>query len=486
MYSEEKKVFWSALLSRVFVIFLSFLSNELITGHDPDVFRTPAASEEFTVFDNIVHRILEGLLRWDAQYFIHIARYGYTYEKSLAFFPLFPFMIKVVSAVVYFCFSSVLNYSSVTLLCAVLLNVYFFVKAANTLYRLTLNVFNDKQLAYKSAILFTINPASIFFTAPYSESSFAFFTFTALLLGNENKLNESSIFTGLSIATRSNGILNIGFILYRHLKYILPKYKNSLRLLVLHSVLLIVRIHVACASFVMFQVYCYFKFCFLYIDSFTQNVIAYGEENDLVIAGQSISPWCKSTIPVPYSYIQDHYWQVGFLKYYEWKQLPNFLLATPVVCIIIYNSYKYLKDNRKCIFSLGLKNKYFKSSNDNKQFEYTVHVFLLTVFCVLCIHVQVTTRMVSSSSPVLYWIVARTFKSKHKSKSVLLERQLQKLSAKNSKMYESENAENMYSLFKTFVLTDSCENCQQRFIKLYFITYLILGTVLFSNYYPWT
>lgn len=487
MYSLEEKVFWSALLSRIFVIFLSFLSNEFIPDHDPEVFRTPAASENFTVFDNVVHRIFGGLLRWDAQYFIHIARYGYTYEKSLAFFPLFPFITKVLSAIVYYFVSSVLNYSSVTLLCAVLLNVYFFVKAAGALYRLTLNIFNDQHLAYKSAILFTINPASIFFTAPYSESSFAFFTFTALLLGTENKLNESSIFTGLSIATRSNGILNIGFIVYRHLKYVLPQYKNSVRGFLLHFVLLIVRILVSCASFVMFQVYGYFKFCFLYSsDDFAENVIAYGEENDFVIAGRGVSPWCRSAIPVPYLYIQKYYWQVGFLKYYEWKQLPNFLLATPLVCIIIYNSCKYLKENIRSICSLGLRNKYFRNSSDSRQFEYIVHVLSLTIFCVFCIHVQVTTRMVLSSSPVLYWIVARAFKSRQKSKFMPLEKQLYKVSATNKKVYEIESAENMNSLFKTFMLTGSCENSQQKFVKLYFIMYVIIGTGLFSNYYPWT
>lgn len=71
---------------------------------------------------------------------------------------------------------------SVVLVAGVLLNVLFFVKAAESLHAWTLAVAGGryKQYAFMAAVAFCFNPASVFFTACYSESLFAFLTFSGL------------------------------------------------------------------------------------------------------------------------------------------------------------------------------------------------------------------------------------------------------------------------------------------------------------------
>jgi hypothetical protein len=32
-------------------------------------------------------------------------------------------------------------------------------------------------------------------------------------------------------------------------------------------------------------------------------------------------PWCSKLLPSAYGYVQDVYWNVGFLRYYEWNQV---------------------------------------------------------------------------------------------------------------------------------------------------------------------
>lgn len=80
-------------------------------------------------------------------------------------------------------------------------------------------------------------------------------------------------------------------------------------------------------------------------------------------------PWCSWRIPFSYSYIQSHYWNVGFLKYFEVKQIPNFILALPMVVLCVMAVWEFIGDNSNylAVKTLGLwqpaKN---KSSNESK------------------------------------------------------------------------------------------------------------------------
>ncbi|KAL3280983.1 hypothetical protein HHI36_004208 [Cryptolaemus montrouzieri] len=88
--------------------------------------------------------------------------------------------------------------------------------------------------------------------------------------------------------------------------------------------------------FDLFQIYCYKLFCTDFMSNIPYHVETFGIENNLVMFGKFSKynqSWCNDKLPLAYSYVQNKYWNVGFLKYYQLKQIPNFLLAAPILGI---------------------------------------------------------------------------------------------------------------------------------------------------------
>ena len=132
-----------------------------------------------------------------------------------------------------------INFFSLIKISAVILSNLFFIIALDQLYELSRKVLKDEYLgnskhfhaiktvqiiftlsAYKSALFFAINPASIFFSAPYSESLNAMLTFSALSRFTKGFSAKSCIAVSLASATRANSILNAGFVVYHSLKIV--------------------------------------------------------------------------------------------------------------------------------------------------------------------------------------------------------------------------------------------------------------------------
>ena len=170
--------------------------------------------------DNFVYYLTEGLTRWDGQYFLHIANNGYSYENTLAFFPLFPVTVRAVADVIYWMQIDygLIHFSSALRLSAVLLNGACFTTAAVALYELSRKVLKDEFLAYKAALYFCINPASVFFSAAYSEALHCAISFFAMLKVEKAFSIKMGLLLGASTAVRANAILNLGFPLYKSLK----------------------------------------------------------------------------------------------------------------------------------------------------------------------------------------------------------------------------------------------------------------------------
>ena len=213
------------------------------------------------------------------------------------------------------------------LLSGALINFVAFPLAAFALYLLTQDLSENVTFSRLVTFLFCLNPASVFMSAVYSETLFALFTFSTLLALTRGSSWLSTMFIALATATRSNGVVLCGFLAYHsleHLWKILFKTTKS-RQEVFYRVVLKLFVSglqgaVALAPFILFQYYGYMLYC-------------KGKDSD--------PEWCDWKVPIPYSYIQDRYWNVGVLRYFEFKQVPNFLLATPVVILSILAMAKY-------------------------------------------------------------------------------------------------------------------------------------------------
>lgn len=78
-----------------------FLFNYFIPDHQADAFRSPLIASEkkqWSTLDVVVQKFFEGFTRWDSQYFLHVAQFGYTYEHMTAFFPGYPIISGTVAA----------------------------------------------------------------------------------------------------------------------------------------------------------------------------------------------------------------------------------------------------------------------------------------------------------------------------------------------------------------------------------------------------
>lgn len=352
------EVAYLAIKSRILVLILCFISVSL---------RPP--------FDRSGQAGILGLGNWDGVHFSAVALRGYSYSPhSYAFFPLMPVMMRTVGSI----FSVTgIPFEYAISLAGVLISNLAFVGAAVALYNLTLRLFQSEQIAKYSAILFCFTPASIFMSAVYTESLYALFSFTGLLLFERNEWLLSSLVFALGSATRSNGMLFIGFFLFSALHHLrmLPKA-------LLCSCIVV-------SPIVLFQLYARHQLC----------------ANDTF-------PFCDAIYPNVYGYIQSAYWNVGLFNYYEFKQLPNFLLASPMLSLSVYGIYQYTIENPISVFSLGFGGNLQKESHSHHRLIYMYHWGIMLLLCITIVHIQVSTRFIATS-PHPYWFAAYMFHNRH-------------------------------------------------------------------------
>lgn len=427
----SSSVIYVALLSRLVVFTLQAIFNLAIPDHNADAFRTPRDAAD-SLADRVVLWLFGGLSRWDAQYFLHIAEQGYTYEQTVAFFPLYPWLLRQ-SADIFVdpILGSYLSHHSELLISGVLLNASFFVVAAVALHELTRHLFS-RELAHEAVLLFCFNPASIFFTACYTESLFSAISFSGVLALEQNRPNWATLLFVLGGLVRSNGFLSAGFLIYAGF------------IITWTPVRAIFRASLCFVPFLAFQCYAWSLFCVPdYSNPIPEPVVNQASQSGYRLAGRNVSEWCSGPLPFSYSYVQSRYWNVGFLKYYTARQIPNFALAMPVVVVVATCCAKFL--SRRV---------------DPRHVPYVLHAATLLVLCVLFTNVQVTTRLVAASSPVLYWTTFLAAEPRPRAKGLHV---------------WADVLKNLWG---------HSSGCKR--LIIYFVSYTVLGTAMHVNFLPWT
>lgn len=437
---DRRLLVYSSLLSKTLVTGIQIIARSLLTDYDtssccsgPLLNGTcqETFSKSYSVCDCLKF-VLCGNMKWDGLYLISISEQGYLYEQATAFFPLFPFLSRLLADSVFLPVRWLCNLQLrlTILLSAFILNLILHTATVVALYHMVYLVSHKRKLSLISSVLFCFSPASIFMSVMYTEMLFAFCTFYGLWLLLAGQHWMASALFAFSCATRSNGIVNCGFIVYFGL---LSKLRQQMPRETLWNLLTTVgQCLLACLPFVVFQTYGYLVYC----------------------VPRNVRPWCRDTIPLIYSFVQKHYWDVGLFRYYQWKQLPNFLLALPIIVLSTIYVTLYMKtviekqwlkpdDGLKTAHNNGTRGIYSPTA-----FPFVAHLAFIVLFGATSMHIQVITRLICSSSPALYWFSAHVIDKE--------------------------------------VKEPSCQSVWRSLIAIFFACYCVVGTIMHSTYYPWT
>jgi hypothetical protein len=132
--------------------------------------------------------------RWDAEHYLKIATDGYS-GTEMAFFPLYPLLIRMVGALTGNHLIAGLLISNV----ASFFGLLFFYKLVEHQY--------DRAVAHRATFYISIFPTAVFFSAVYSESLFLALTVASFYYIRERKWLSAGVLGFFASLTRVEGVL---------------------------------------------------------------------------------------------------------------------------------------------------------------------------------------------------------------------------------------------------------------------------------------
>lgn len=182
------------LTTRTATTIVAFLSNVLLPDHQFRPFAMPFRSAKFA----------EIFAAWDSGWYFDIAQRGYYFnangQSSVAFFPLYPLLIRAVAA-------PFGGSARAIWVAGIVVSITAFVAALLVLHKFSERVLGDREAARRTVLYVAVFPFSFFFTRVYTEALFFFLTVLAIASAYDQRWWRAGLAGGLAALTRSNGIL---------------------------------------------------------------------------------------------------------------------------------------------------------------------------------------------------------------------------------------------------------------------------------------
>jgi phosphatidylinositol glycan class V len=399
-------------------------------------------------------------------------------EQAHAFFPLFPLILRYLSLFL----ATVIpesflppTYEALVVISGVLWNAFAFTVSAVAFHHLTSFILCSQcredttrnealqrdivRIANLATILYCLNPANIFFVTCYSESTFSLFTWFGHYFFQRSQKYPTT-------TADSRGILyRLGWLWCSTISWALASYTRSNGSLI--SIFIFIHLCGVILNNQWRSMSC-FKNYFSFIIKICGTILVYSMSILIVIVPMVLHDqrgihihcanghlhnrqkphWCTidgdgsrySRFSL-YRYVQKAHWNVGFLNYWELKQIPNFVLAFPILFLsfnaVIYwiqkswNEFSAEHARQTTRLSVGnivkwsfislskLEGIECQPPDPNKKSgplhhmlagsKALAHYALLAAFTCLgtfIAHVQISTRMICSSCPAIYWYMS--------------------------------------------------------------------------------
>ena len=455
-------LFLLCLLSRVLSVCMCILADVLGVDHIAQgvsyycrIENSSAAAADFQKISFAVSWWLEPFVKWDSAHYLNIARNGYRHEKQLVFLPLFPTAIRLMRKALLFLghfegfddevttstdqVSDAISYNDSFVISAVFLNMLCYSVSCVVLVTL-FERFNISQKTRTISVwIYLANPASIFFTTAYTESLYSLLSWSSMLMIESDFYQMFAVLPlALASFTRSNGILNATFIISKACKNILTSNRDgSLWVTILQTIWHVLMIFASVLPLFIVDSNNYASLCNVSVVSNTSSICNFIESSRRSV----------SFLSTPlYTSLQEKHWNVGFMKYYQFKQIPNFLLSIPILMIAIETIRSCIVKVSRVVAKKEPKNSFFwfKSFLFQMATEEAclVHLILHLIIGVFFSNIQIVTRMVLSACPILYVTLADFFLEK--------------------------------------------SNNRYKWALLYVLIFNVIGTFLHVNHWPWT
>lgn len=183
------------LVTRLMVAFIIFISALLLPlNPHPGLALPPAAFPH--------NPVLDGLVRWDSQWYERIVTQGYSAKDvDYVFFPAYPLIVKALTFVIHNSYLAGLLVSNAALFVALCY-----------LYALARREFDDAT-AGRAVFYYAAAPAAVFLSAMYTESLFAAAVAATFYYAREGRWAPAAVAGALGAATRNTGALLVAVIL---------------------------------------------------------------------------------------------------------------------------------------------------------------------------------------------------------------------------------------------------------------------------------